>query len=106
MMKRLLLTTVLITASTVSIAASNVQVSQALSANDNSLATLTGTLGESLGHERYSFSDDSGQMTVEIDNDISRHITLKNGQSITLYGEIDREHGGNELEVNFLEIHQ
>lgn len=103
-MKRLLLTSALIAASTATIAATDMNVSDALQARDNTQATLTGTLGKSLGHERYEFSDASGQMTVEIDNDITRHITLKSGQDVTLYGEIDREHGNNEFEVDFLEI--
>lgn len=103
-MKRLLLTSALLAASTVTIAANDMHVSDALNARDNTQATLTGTLGKSLGHERYEFSDDSGQMTVEIDDDITRHITLKSGQDVTLYGEIDREHDTNEFEVDYLTV--
>ncbi|MBM6549809.1 NirD/YgiW/YdeI family stress tolerance protein [Marinomonas ostreistagni] len=103
-MKKLLLTTTLMAASTMSMAATDMKVSEALDARDDSIATLTGTLGKSLGHERYEFSDDSGTMVVEIDRDISRHIDLKSGQDVTLYGEIEREHDGNELEVDFLKV--
>ena len=104
-MKRLLLTTALLTASSLSIAATNMPVSEALAAHDNTQATLTGTLGQSLGNERYQFRDTSGQIIVEIDHDITRHIALKDGQNVTLYGEIEKEHGDNEFEVDFLEIH-
>ena len=106
-MKKLLMTSALIMAGSFTMAqaaSDTMTVSAALNGADETTAVLKGTLGKSLGHEKYEFSDASGSMTVEIDRDITRHITLNSGQSVTLYGEIEQEHNGNELEVDFLEV--
>ena len=106
-MKKLLMASALVMAGSFTMAqaaSESMTVSAAMKAADDSPAVLQGTLGKSLGNERYEFSDDSGSMTVEIDRDITRHITLNSGQAITLYGEIEQEHNGNEFDVDFLEV--
>ena len=106
-MKKPLMISALVIASSLTMAqaASNpMTVSAAMNAADNTQAVLQGTLGQSLGNEKYEFNDASGSMTIEIDQDITRHLTLSNGQALTLYGEIDREHHGNEFEVDYLTL--
>lgn len=109
-MKRLMFGTLLFFAgsltATAQVPASGLMsVSEALNARDNSLVAINATLVKPLGREKYEFQDASGSITVEIDEDISRHIVLKNGQSVTLYGEIEREYKGIELEADHIEIH-
>lgn len=52
--------------------------------------TVIGTLGAKVGHEKYAFTDRTGTMTVEIDDeDMPANMTL--GQMVRIDGELDWE---------------
>lgn len=59
-------------------------------ARDDQPVTLTGRLTNYLGHDRYEFTDDTGTIEVELDDDKNwSHISK--GQLITIMGEVDKD---------------
>lgn len=58
---------------------------------------LVGYIVKSLGDERYEFSDESGTIVVEIDDDEWNGLEITPNDQVEITGEIDRE--GDRLEV-------
>lgn len=83
-----------------------VTVAQALELGDDSQVRLTGQITESLGDEKYRFQDDSGTMTVEIDNAEWRGIEATPDTRLTLWGELDKDWNETELDVERIELAQ
>lgn len=59
-------------------------------AYDDQRVSLTGRLTNFLGHDRYEFTDDTGRIEVELDDDRDWSFISKD-QLITIYGEVDRD---------------
>lgn len=66
-------------------------VAEALKLSDEANVTLTGQIVNSLGDEKYTFKDATGEVIVEIDDEDwqGRKVTPEN--TITISGEIDKE---------------
>ncbi|GHV02975.1 TIGR00156 family protein [Campylobacterota bacterium] len=81
-----------------------VTVVQAKGLSDNSLVTLTGTIVQSLGHEKYTFRDSTGDITVEIDRDLWTLLGVSIGTNdrVEIRGEIDIENRVAEIDVKFI----
>lgn len=59
-------------------------------ARDDQYVTLTGRLTNYLGHDRYEFTDNTGTIEVELDDDKNwSHISK--GQLIVINGEVDKD---------------
>jgi len=74
-------------------------VEEALKLRDDSPVTLRGKIERFLGNEKYLFSDITGSITIEIDNDIWRNITVNENDPVEIQGEIDRNFRRVEVEV-------
>ncbi|GHV59955.1 hypothetical protein FACS1894103_4430 [Campylobacterota bacterium] len=81
-----------------------VTVVQARGLSDNSLVTLTGTIAQSLGNEKYTFRDSTGDITVEIDRDLWTLLDISIGTNdlVEIRGEIDIENRVAEIDVKFI----
>ena len=79
------------------------QVGNAL---DDTPCTLEGNSLERLGKNKYIFQDDSGKITVEIDNKVFGRNTVTPETRVKLTGEVDHKKQGraNEVDVRYLEI--
>ncbi|WP_308774379.1 NirD/YgiW/YdeI family stress tolerance protein [uncultured Bilophila sp.] len=79
------------------------QVGNAL---DDTPCTLEGNILERLGKNKYIFQDDSGKITVEIDNKVFGRNTVTPETRVKLTGEVDHKKQGraNEVDVRYLEI--
>ena len=67
--------------------------------------TLEGHIVRQIRHEHYVFRDRSGEMVVEIDDDLMRGHRIDDRTRVRLSGEIDAKFGRpNEIEVKRLEI--
>lgn len=67
-------------------------------AYDDQRVTLTGKLTNYLGHDRYEFTDSTGRIEVELDDDRDwSHI--RKDQTITIFGKVDRDRRGVNIEV-------
>ena len=58
--------------------------------SDDTAVVLTGYLVASLGDENYTFKDNSGEVSVEIDTDKWSGLQVTPAIKVTLYGEIDK----------------
>ena len=76
-----------------------VTVSQAKTLPDDSLVVLTGNIIQSLGDEKYTFRDSTGDITIEIDRKIWRGLSVGVSDLVEISGEVDIERGRVEIEV-------
>ena len=66
-------------------------VADALKLPDDTPVVLKGKIEKSLGNEKYQFSDGTGVIVVEIDNEEWRGLTVTPENTIEIKGEIDKE---------------
>jgi uncharacterized protein (TIGR00156 family) len=76
-----------------------VTVAEAKNLRDDTPVILQGKLERFLGDEKYLFSDDTGNMVVEIDHKVWGSLSVDENEMVEISGEIDREFRGNEVEV-------
>jgi uncharacterized protein (TIGR00156 family) len=77
-----------------------VTVAEARSLRDDSPVVLRGRIERFLGDEKYLFSDDSGTITVEIDNGLWTGLSVNENDTVEISGEIDKDIRGVEVEVS------
>lgn len=75
-------------------------VAKALKLNDDTPVVLVGQIEKSLGDEKYLFKDASGSVTVEIDNEDWRGVTVTPKDTIVIQGEIDKDFFKTEIDVD------
>jgi uncharacterized protein (TIGR00156 family) len=84
--------------------AQTVTVLQARSLPDNSLVILTGAIVQSLGREKYTFRDSTGDITIDVDRDLWTLLGLSISPSdrVEIGGKIDVEKRAVEIDVKYL----
>jgi uncharacterized protein (TIGR00156 family) len=68
-----------------------VSVAEALTLGNDTVVELVGKIEKSLGDEKYQFSDESGSVIVDIDNEDFRGLTINENDVVKLRGEVDKE---------------
>ena len=68
-----------------------ITIKQALSMKDDSIVVLTGKIVNSLGDEKYTFQDSTGQITIEIDDEDWHGIKVTPENTLEIVGELDKE---------------
>lgn len=68
-----------------------ITVAEALEMRDDSAVKLQGVILRSLGDEKYEFKDDSGTMTIEIDDDDWGDVKASPDVKVELIGEVDKD---------------
>lgn len=82
-----------------------VTVAQAKTLPDESFISLTGTLVRHLQKDHYEFKDQSGTISVEIDDDLLHPTHFKPDTQVKLVGEVDtHRYKPTDIEVLQLEI--
>jgi len=76
-----------------------VTAAEAAELPDDTQVKMQGFIVRSLGDEKYEFKDDSGTLTVEIDDDDWRGLEVTPEDQVELWGEIEQERSGTELEA-------
>ncbi|GHV24928.1 TIGR00156 family protein [Spirochaetia bacterium] len=81
-----------------------VTVIQARGLPDHSLVILTGTIVQSLGREKYTFRDSTGDITIDIDRDLWTLLGISVGTNdrIEIGGKIDVEKRVVEIDVKYI----
>jgi uncharacterized protein (TIGR00156 family) len=74
-------------------------VAEAKNLRDDTPVILQGKIERSLGDEKYLFSDDTGNIVIEIDNRIWGGLSVDENEAVEINGEIDREFRRNKVEV-------
>ena len=77
-----------------------VTVQQALGFRDDTPVVLQGRIVRALGNEKYTFVDDTGSITIEIDNRLWRNLSVGPNDLVEISGEVDRDRRGVEIEVD------
>lgn len=67
------------------------QVSDVKNMPDDTMVYIQGYLTENLGDEVYTFQDDSGTMTVEIDDDLMNPNTFSPTSLVWIAAEVDKK---------------
>ncbi|MDR0575987.1 MAG: NirD/YgiW/YdeI family stress tolerance protein [Candidatus Accumulibacter sp.] len=76
-----------------------VTVEEAKKLRDDTPARLQGNIVRALGDEKYIFRDASGEIVVEIDDDVWRGVTVGPGDSVEIRGEVDKDFPGFPVEI-------
>ncbi len=74
--------------------------------SDGTYVTVVGKITMSLGNELYTFTDSTGSMTIEIDDDEWRGQTVTPDHTIKVKGEIDKNDSDSAVDVESIEIVQ
>lgn len=77
-----------------------VTVAEALKLSDDTPVVLVGHIEQSLGGEKYLFSDKTGSLTIEIDNDDWRGVSVNEKDTVEIRGEVDKGFTSFEIEVD------
>lgn len=75
-------------------------VAEALKLRDDSAVVLEGKIVKSLGGEKYMFADDSGSITIEIDNEDWNGVSVDENDMVVIKGEIDKDLMSVEVDVD------
>jgi len=79
---------------------SKTTVKQAKTLKDDMPVVLEGNIIQHLGKDNYLFRDSTGEITIEIDHDDWNGVTVKPKDTVTIYGEIDKDWNSFEIEVD------
>lgn len=80
-------------------------VQGALNAYDDTIVTLTGKITRQVAHEKYEFSDNTGTIIVEIDDDEWYGVQAGPNDTVQIRGEVDSDtFRRNEIDVKFITI--
>ena len=58
---------------------------------DDTVVVLQGQIVKALGHDKYQFTDETGEIILDIDEDDFDGVTVTEGEMIEITGEIDKE---------------
>lgn len=58
---------------------------------DNQVVSLSGKLLKKVADEKYIFSDGSGEIRVEIDDELIMTVKVDNNTQITIVGEVEKD---------------
>lgn len=75
-------------------------VEQAKSMRDDAPVVLRGNIMRHLGKDKYLFKDQTGTITVEIDNDKWNGQNVNPGTTVELRGEVDKDWNSVEVDVD------
>ena len=119
-MKKIILASALVFASSTAFAAQNTQVVKggftgpssvtvstvraALDSDDDAAVTLTGYITSSLGNEEYQFKDETGEVRIEIDHKDWNGIEATPETKIVIHGEVDKEWTETMVDVNSVQL--
>ena len=59
--------------------------------NDETFVYMQGQIVKALGDDKYAFTDKTGEIILEIDNDEFDGVTVAAGEFIEISGEVDKE---------------
>ena len=68
-----------------------ITVQEALNLNDDAKVVLQGNIVNSLGDEKYTFKDTTGEIVVEIDDEDWLDVKVTPEKTVEIMGEVDKE---------------
>ena len=79
-------------------------VKQALELKDDTYVTLRGNITEHLGGDKYMFSDGTGSIKVEIDDEDWHGLSVGPKDTVEIYGEVDKGWTKIEIDVDAIKL--
>ncbi|RBQ31150.1 TIGR00156 family protein [Arcobacter sp. FW59] len=79
---------------------SKTTVEEAKTFKDDMPVVLEGNIIEHLGKDKYLFRDKTGDITIEIDHDDWKGVQVSPKDSVTIYGEVDKDWNSLEIDVD------
>ncbi|MDR0965125.1 MAG: NirD/YgiW/YdeI family stress tolerance protein [Myxococcales bacterium] len=79
-------------------------ISEAKKLPDDAWVVLRGKITRALGDEKYEFRDDTGTITVEIDQKVWRGLSVDEKILVEIQGEVDRDLMSVEIDVKKITI--
>lgn len=79
-------------------------VKEALSAWDDTPVILTGYITASLGGEKYTFNDGTGNITIDVDHDKWFGLQVTPQTKIVLQGEVDKDFSSTSIDVDAIRL--
>ena len=79
-------------------------VSQALDSRDGSMVQIAGYVTQLLGDEKYTFSDGSNTIVIDIDSDKWMGLDVTPKDKVMITGEIDKDWKELEIEVERIQL--
>lgn len=58
---------------------------------DDTIVVLQGYIAKSLGGDKYAFTDKTGEIIIEIDDDEFDGVSVTSGEMIEIMGEVDKD---------------
>lgn len=80
------------------------QVADASNMAEDTIIYIQGNLTQSLGDEMYIFTDDSGNITVEIDDDLMQGHTFTPNMAVIITASVDKEGNVTSLDAEEIEF--
>ncbi len=77
----------------------SVSVAEVARLRDDTLVSLQGNILRSLGDEKYTFRDSSGDILIEIDRHIWRGLSVSETDLVEISGEVEKERRRVEIDV-------
>lgn len=71
---------------------------------DDAEVVLRGKITKQVGKEKYTFVDDTGSITVEIDDDDWDGVSVSEKDTVIIYGEVDKDIGKVTIDVDSIEL--
>ncbi|MDD4557053.1 MAG: NirD/YgiW/YdeI family stress tolerance protein [Alphaproteobacteria bacterium] len=78
----------------------SITVQEALKLSDDTPVVLVGKIEKSLGNEKYVFTDESGKITIEIDDEDWKGLTVGADDVVEIRGEVDKDFTSIEIDVD------
>lgn len=66
-------------------------VADAKNMDDDTIVVLQGQIVKALGDDKYQFTDETGEIILDIDEDDFDGVTVTEGEIIEITGEVDKE---------------
>lgn len=79
-------------------------VADASNMPEDTIIYIQGTLTQNLGNEMYIFTDDSGNITVEIDDDLMKGQSFTPNMAVIITASIDKEGNVTSLDAEEVEF--
>ena len=78
----------------------SVSVAEAKKLSDDTPVVMTGKIVKSLGGEKYMFQDGTESITIEIDDEDWRGVSVNEKDTVEIRGEIDKDFMNIEVDVD------
>lgn len=83
-----------------SVAPKKATVAEILKMNNNSYISVQGNIVKRISDDKYSFKDNTGTITVEIDDDKWGGVNAGTQDKLELIGEVEKKYNTTELDVD------